>query len=95
MKFSLTFILFVIVFNFKLMSQDTIKINTHQKVIIKTNPAVGHTYYEAWGEFPKQDIQYRKVYLYLEFACAPGLKCGEWDYLNHIYIGKVGGKKWG
>ena len=76
---------------FKSSAQDTIKVNTHNKVVIKTNPSVGHTYYSSWGTFPAKDVSYRKVYLYLEFGCAPGLRCGEWDYLNHIYIGKKGG----
>jgi len=76
---------------FKSSAQDTIKVNTHNKVVIKTNPSVGHTYYSSWGTFPAKDVSYRKVYMYLEFGCAPGLRCGEWDYLNHIYIGKKGG----
>ncbi|MDP2174479.1 MAG: peptide-N-glycosidase F-related protein [Bacteroidota bacterium] len=92
MKLKITVIALLFFVNLNLKSQDTIKVNTHQKVVIKTNPAVGHTYYESWGVFPEKDVSYRKVYLYLEFGCAPGLKCGEWDYLNHLYIGKVGGK---
>lgn len=72
---------------------DTAKIITHQKVVIKTDPSVGSTRYSAWGEFPDSSKQYRKVYLYLEFGCAPGLMCGEWDYINNIYLGRKGGVK--
>ena len=82
-------LIFTVSFLFCFLSisaQDTIKVNTHNKVVIKTNPSVGHTYYSSWGTFPAKDVSYRKVYMYLEFGCAPGLRCGEWDYLNHIYI---------
>lgn len=72
---------------------DTTKITTHNKVVIKTNPSVGSTTYPAWGVFPSDSIKYRKVYLYLEFGCAPGLNCGEWDYINSIYLGRKGGVK--
>lgn len=72
---------------------DTAKITTHNKVVIKTNPAVGSTTYPAWGVFPADTVKYRKVYLYMEFGCAPGLNCGEWDYINSIYLGRKGGVK--
>lgn len=67
---------------------DTTKITTHNKVVIKTNPSVGYTEYPSATEFPDTSVQYRKAYMYMEFGCAPGLKCGEWDYGNHIYLKK-------
>ncbi len=72
---------------------DTTKVSTHSKVVIKTDPSKGFTDYPAWGVFPNASTQYRKVYLYMEFGCAPGLKCGEWDYINQIMIGRKGGIK--
>lgn len=67
---------------------DTTKITSHNKVVIKTNPARGITEYPARVGFPDTGVQSRKIYMYLEFGCAPGLKCGEWDYGNHIYLEK-------
>ncbi|MDI1234748.1 MAG: peptide-N-glycosidase F-related protein [bacterium] len=72
---------------------DTTRVITHSKVVIKTNPSIGSTTYPAWGVFPADSIKYRKVYLYMEFGCAPGLNCGEWDYINSIYLGRKGGVK--
>ncbi len=72
---------------------DTLKITTHNKVVIKTNPAAGNTRYSGWGVFPAEGVGVRKVYLDLTFECAPGLKCGEWDYINRILIGKRRGNK--
>lgn len=87
--FNIIIILSFVAFNIN--AQDTLTINTHNKVVIKTDPSAGSTSYAAWGEFPKNEVSFRKVLLTLEMGCAPGLKCGEWDYLNHIYIGKKGG----
>lgn len=70
---------------------DTTIVQGHNNVIIQTNPSIGETYYSAWSNFPTGTVPYRKVMAYLTFECAPGLSCGEWDYLNHIYIGKTGG----
>ncbi len=70
---------------------DTTVIQGHNNVVIQTNPSVGETLYSAWSSFPAATVPYRKVMAYLTFECAPGLNCGEWDYLNHIYIGKTGG----
>lgn len=71
-----------------LYAADSTKITSHNKVVIKTNPSVGVTEYPARVGFPGDSVNYRKVYMYLEFGCAPGLKCGEWDYTNHIYVVK-------
>lgn len=67
---------------------DTFTVNTHNKVVIKTNPAVGNTKYYGWGSFPKSGTRYQKAWAELTFKCAPGLKCGEWDYLNYMYLVK-------
>ncbi len=90
-----TLILFVICFMNTLFASkgDTTRVITHSKVVIKTNPSIGSTTYPAWGVFPADSIKYRKVYLYMEFGCAPGLNCGEWDYINSIYLGRKGGVK--
>ncbi|MEZ4805554.1 MAG: peptide-N-glycosidase F-related protein [Bacteroidia bacterium] len=73
---------------FALQAEDTTHISSHEKVVIKTNPSKGFTEYPESVKFPADSIQYRKAYLYLEFGCAPGLKCGEWDYINNMYIEK-------
>lgn len=71
---------------------DTTTVVTHQDVTIQTNPSVGNTTYPSWSQFPVLGTQYRKVLMQLSFECAPGLKCGEYDYINNIIIGRVGTK---
>lgn len=89
MKNLYALVLFTLCFS-SLHAADTTRIKTHDKVVIKTNPSVGVTEYPMATEFPDSTVQYRKAYLYMEFGCAPGLKCGEWDYGNHIYLEKKG-----
>lgn len=68
---------------------DTVKVRTHDKVLIQTDPSKGSTNYPAWGQFPaKGSKSYHKMYAELTFQCPPGMTCGEWDYLNYIFIGK-------
>lgn len=73
-------------------SQDTTVVTSHQDVVIKTDPSIGHTVYPQWASFPNTNVSYRRVMMMLEFECAPGLMCGEWDYINNVFVGHVGGK---
>lgn len=95
MKKIYTLLVLVSVFSIQAFAAtgDSTIIVTHDKVVIKTDPSSGSTRYMQWGEFPKSTVSYRKVYLYMEFGCAPGLMCGEWDYINNIYLGRKGGAK--
>lgn len=70
---------------------DTIHVITHSRVLIQTDPSVGETKYLRWGVFPPVDKHYRKVILTLSYTCPDGLRCGEWDYNNHIRIRRKGG----
>lgn len=81
----------VFLFSFSLLRAaegDTTRVRTHDKVLIQTDPSKGHTEYSAWGAFPAAGKTYHKMYAELTFQCPPGMTCGEWDYLNYIFIGK-------
>ncbi len=72
---------------------DTIRVLTHDTVLIQTDPGgSGHTEYARWGVFPGNATKYSKVLLRMQFACpnVTGLTCGEWDYLNWIYVRRTG-----
>ncbi len=64
---------------------DTQEIYTHQNVLIQTDPSKGNTRYYGWGNFPKEG-KFQRVYAELSFKCPDNLRCGEWDYLNYIYL---------
>lgn len=81
---------FALLFSINVFAGDTTSVKTHDKVVIKTDPSKGVTEYPSKVEFPDSGSRFRKIYMYLEFGCAPGLKCGEWDYGNHVYLKKNG-----
>lgn len=91
MKKLFTFIIYLLPFSLFGANGDTTKITTHNKVVIKTNPNVGVTNYKGWGVFPSPSTKIHKIYALLTFECAPGLNCGEWDYINSIFLTKKGG----
>ena len=72
--------------------QDTIHVISHKKVLVKTNPAKGFDVFTKWCVFPKEDVKYRKVNLTVTLQCPDSLHCGEWDYVDHIYLRRQGGK---
>ncbi len=85
------FFLFLLSSSFLTAQISTVQ--THSDVVIQTKPGSGQTNYSGWGEFPSSDKTYSKVIATLTFECAPGLRCGEWDYLNYIFLGKRRGDK--
>lgn len=70
---------------------DTIRVKTHDNVFIETNPSQGFTAYPSWGVFPAQGSNFHKAWFNLTFQCPTGENCGEWDYLNYIYIRRKDG----
>ena len=65
---------------------DTTLVVTHDSVHIETGG--GYTDYPSWVVFPQTDMH--KVVLNLTFRCPYGENCGEWDYLNYIYLKRRG-----
>lgn len=88
--FHILILIVLICFDAKAANGDTIKIKTHENVIIRTNPAVGHTAYTTWAVFPSSSVSIHKAVLKMSFRCPPGENCGEWDYLNYIYLRRKG-----
>jgi len=70
---------------------DTIRVKTHDNFFIETNPSQGFTAYPAWGVFPAPGANFHKAWFDLTFQCPDGENCGEWDYLNYIYIRRKDG----
>ncbi len=70
---------------------DTIEVAAFQDAIIRTNPAVGNAYYPVWAQFPAQGTQIRKAWISMNYKCPPGENCGEWDYLDYIFLRRRGG----
>lgn len=70
---------------------DTTIVITHNQQVVVTNPSTGNNPYLAWGVFPSASTQYRKVIITLKYKCPPGMACGEWDYIDWVWVRRMGG----
>jgi len=70
---------------------DTVHVVTHNQQVVVTNPSTGSNPYPAWAVFPPPSTPYRKVVAHLSYKCPTGQACGEWDYLDYVYIRRKGG----
>lgn len=68
-------------------------VKSHDKALVVTDPSKGFNLYPRWTTFPGYATDYRKVVLYITYACPDGLHCGEWDYIDAIHLRRVGGEK--
>ncbi|MBK8550276.1 MAG: peptide-N-glycosidase [Ignavibacteria bacterium] len=69
---------------------DTINIVTHNKTKVVTDPSKGFNAYKSWSVFPSEDIKYRRAILYVTYQCPDSQRCGEWDYIDNIYLRRRG-----
>jgi hypothetical protein len=95
MRFSLSllcllFISFFTINGLKAATGDTIHVITHDSVLIQTDGS-GSTRYPRWASFPPASKQFRKVIVMMTYNCPPGLHCGEWDYINSVWLRRKGG----
>jgi hypothetical protein len=70
---------------------DIIHVTSHNRTKAVTDPTKGSNAYPKWAIFPARNIEYRKVVLYVTYQCPDGQHCGEWDYLDGIYLRRLGG----
>ncbi len=69
---------------------DKINIVSHDKEFVITDPSKGFKTYTNWTQFPDDSIQYRKIILNITYACPDSLHCGQWDYIDAIYLRRAG-----
>jgi hypothetical protein len=70
---------------------DTIHVVTHNQAKVITDPSKGYNAYPNWGVFPSSKTDYRKVLLQVTYQCPDSQHCGEWDYIDNIYLHRIGG----
>lgn len=83
---------FVLVFCTGVSAQvDTIHVISHNKTKVVTDPSKGYNAFPNWGVFPSPKTDYRKVILYVKYQCPDSQHCGEWDYVDNVFLRRVGG----
>jgi hypothetical protein len=65
---------------------DTVHVVTHNRVKVVTDPARGFKEYDSRSQFPSATVDYRKVTLWVTYRCPDSLHCGEWDYIDGVYL---------
>ena len=69
---------------------DTTHIKPLNQITVVTNPSTGSNGYKAWGVFPDTSHHVRKIIATLSYKCAPGKACGAWDYIDNLYLRRLG-----
>ncbi|HXD92763.1 MAG TPA: peptide-N-glycosidase F-related protein, partial [Bacteroidia bacterium] len=79
--------------SFSLFAQigDTVHVKPLNQVTVVTNPGTGSNGYKGWGVFPDTSNHVRKIIVTLNYKCAPGMNCGAWDYIDNLYLRRLGG----
>ena len=70
---------------------DTLRVISHNDTLVVTNPSAGVNPYTVWAVFPPDSVKYRKVVLHLNYRCPPGMNCGAWDYIDNVFLRRLGG----
>lgn len=70
---------------------DTINIYSHNKEKVITDPEKGFNTYKNQTLFPSGNTTFRKAVLRITYQCPDSLNCGEWDYIDYIYLKKNNG----
>ncbi len=75
------------------LSAESTNVITHNAVTIFTNPNTGTNSFTAWGVFPAEEREIRRLVLNLTLAHPKDRAIAHWDYLDHVNILRVGGLK--
>jgi hypothetical protein len=85
--------LLIIIFSASCFAQKQADKNviTHNRTTVVCNPATGSKSYAGWGVFPSAGIHIRKIEMSVTLGSPDSLLTAHWDYLDHIYLRRVGG----
>jgi len=67
-------------------------VKTHNRVTVVTNPKLGVNPFTRWGVFPAKDVSVRRIVLHLTLGTPDSLPTAHWDYCDHIWLRRQGGK---
>ena len=90
MRKLLPLLLFLAPLPFRAANGDTTHVVTHNQVLVVTDPSTGWNEYKAWGVFPSQSTSCRKLVVTMSYKCPTGWACGEWDYIDQIWLRRAG-----
>lgn len=74
-----------------LVAQNIHHVISHRGETVVTDPSTGTNNYPQWTVFPGKETDIRNVMLHLTFECPDGMRCADWDYLDHVVVRQAGG----
>ncbi len=86
---SIVFLMILCLLSTSLLA-ETINVVSHNSTLVVTDPSKGSNSYRSWATFPGKETEYRKVVLQITYRCPDGLHCGEWDYIDGVYLKRIG-----
>lgn len=72
------------------ISRDVIR--SHDRVTINTDASEGIKSFSSWAVFPSRDTDVRNITMFLTLGHPDTMDIAHWDYLDFIYLRRVGGK---
>ena len=69
---------------------DIRHIISHNKTKVVTDPTKGVNDYPNWVLFPSKDVSYRRILLNITYQCPDSQHCGEWDYVDNVFLRRIG-----
>jgi len=78
-------------FSFNASGQDTLNVTTHDHITINTNQKKGVNSFYEWGVFPSKPENIRRIKMQVTLGHPDSMAIAHWDYLDHIYLRRVGG----
>ena len=87
----LTITLLISICDSSAKSSDTVRVTTHNRTTVVTDPEKGFKDYKQWGVFPRPNVPIRKIIMTVKFGCPDSMRCADWDYMDRISIGRTGG----
>jgi len=91
MKYVLALLFAVIVLPLNAGTPDTLRVTTHNRVLVTTDPSQGVKHFPARGIFPDAKTDIRRITMTVTLGCPDSMPCAHWDYLDHIYVRHTGG----
>lgn len=68
------------------LAQDSLRVHAHQRATVVTDPSRGERSYPVRVALPDRARPIRKALLTLTLGCPDGMRCADWDYLDHILM---------
>jgi len=69
---------------------EQLRVTAFSRQTVVTDPAKGVNTYARWSVFPPAGTRYRSMTLSVTYQCPDSLHCGEWDYIDCLYLRRVG-----